>query len=53
MIWLHIISDLKWVSFDKIDLDKDKLRTLISGLLKKIIYQNYEIIIILLIMKMK
>lgn len=35
MIWLHIISDFKWVDFSKINLDKDILQNLISDLLKK------------------
>jgi S-adenosylmethionine decarboxylase proenzyme len=35
MIWLHIISDLKWVDFSKIDLNKNILENLISDLLKK------------------
>ena len=35
MIWLHIISDLKWIDFSKINLDKKILQNLISDLLKK------------------
>lgn len=35
MLWLHIISDLKWVDFSSIDLNKNLLENLISSLLKK------------------
>ena len=35
MIWLHIISDFKWVDFSKVNLDENKLKILISDLLKK------------------
>ena len=35
MLWLHIISDLKWVEFSKINLDKNILEKLISNLLIK------------------
>lgn len=35
MIWLHIISDLKWVDFSKINIDENILKKLISGLLKQ------------------
>jgi S-adenosylmethionine decarboxylase proenzyme len=35
MIWLHIIADLKWIDFSKIQLDENILKKLISDLLKK------------------
>ena len=35
MIWLHIISDFKWVNFQNIKIDENILRDMISGLLKK------------------
>jgi len=41
MIWLHIISDFKWVNFSKININKKILQNLISELLLK--YNLYEL----------